>query len=74
MKAAEPIIVLLEKYRQQHGVYPESLSEVGFEETDDVPIYYDKRDNGGAFILWFGKGLGESMAFKSKTGEWVECD
>ncbi len=63
------IAAKIEKFRNEKGKLPESLSEVGIAETESGPIYY-KKESETKYILWFGKELGESMIYDSDTKEW----
>jgi len=58
----EPIQAALESYRQQHGMYPESLSAASIPEHEEI-FYQHEAD--GTYILWFGMQLGESVTFRS---------
>lgn len=69
MRQAEPIQVSLESYRQQHGYYPDSLSQIGLVEREEGPLYYH-RESESSYILWFGTALGESMTFNSTDRKW----
>ena len=68
-KQSEPIQAALETYRQQHGRYPDSLSQAGLEETEEGPLYYDRKSE-TAYILWYGLTLGESRVFHSVDRQW----
>ncbi|HXG84427.1 MAG TPA: hypothetical protein VNI84_10400 [Pyrinomonadaceae bacterium] len=48
---------------------PDSLNEIGIEEKEEGPIYYEKESE-SRYVLWFGKQLGESATFDSDTKEW----
>lgn len=56
-----PIQSALENHRQRHGAYPESLEAAAI--PDPGEIHY-QRDPDGAYTLWFGMGLGESVTFR----------
>lgn len=56
----EPIQAAVESYRQQHGIYPESLSAASIPEPEE--IFYQRQPD-GTYILWFGMELGESVTF-----------
>lgn len=68
-KQSEPIQAALETYRQQHGRYPDSMSQVGFAETEEGPLHYDRKSE-TAYILWYGLTLGESRVFNSMDRQW----
>ena len=59
----------IEDFRIKNGKLPNSLSEVGIEETESGPIYYEKKSE-SRYILWFGKELGESVVYDSDTKQW----
>ena len=67
IRKSEPVQVALESYRQQHGVYPESLSAAKIAEPEQ--IYYRLKPD-GSYILWFGLQLGESITFHSTDHTW----
>jgi len=59
----------IENFRNEKGRLPDSLSEVGIVETESGPIYY-RKESESKYILWFGKGLGESVVYDSETKQW----
>jgi hypothetical protein len=69
MRQAEPIQASLESYRQQHGHYPDSISQIGLVEREEGPLYY-QRESESSYILWFGTTLGESVTFNSTDRRW----
>ena len=62
-------VVKIEKFRNEKGRLPDSLSETGIAETESGPIYY-RKESESKYILWFGKGLGESVVYDSETKQW----
>ena len=67
IQQAEPILASLESYHQQHGRYPESFSEAGIPEPEE--LYYTRMQD-GSYIVWFGTTLGESVSFRSIDHKW----
>ena len=68
-----PIIEKIEHYRNAHGRYPASFSEIGVAQEEGGPFYmFDDRDN--SFRLWFGRGLGESYEYDSRVKTWSDRD
>ncbi len=63
------VVAKIEKFRNEKGRLPNSLSEVGIAETESGPIYYEKK-NESKYILWFGKELGESVVYDSDAKQW----
>jgi hypothetical protein len=63
------IVAKIELFKKENGRLPSSLSELGIKETEEGPIYYEKKDN-SSYILWFGAELGESVTFNSSTNKW----
>ncbi len=57
----ETIQAALESYRQQHGMYPESLTVASIPEHEEI-FYQHEPD--GTYTLWFGMQLGESVTFR----------
>ena len=71
IRQSVPVQQALEKYRQQHGSYPESLSAAKI--SGPEAVYY-QRQSDGSYILWFGLRLGESMTFHSTDQTWGVSD
>lgn len=69
IKKGNEIAAKVEKFRNEKGRLPNSLSEIGVVETESGPIYY-KKENETKYILWFGKELGESEVYDSQTKQW----
>lgn len=63
------IIGKIESFRKDKGKLPDSLTSVGIEEKEEGPIYYEKRGE-AEYVLWFGRELGESVTYDSKSKEW----
>jgi len=59
----------IEKFRKEKDRLPDSLNEIGIEEKEEGPIYYQKKSE-SRYELWFGKQLSESTTFDSDTKEW----
>ncbi len=59
----------IEQFRSENRRLPNSLSEIGFAETETGPVHY-KKVSEQKFILWFGKELGESEVYDSETKQW----
>ena len=69
IKAGNEIIGKIEDFRKEKGRLPVSLSEIGIEEKEEGPIYYDRKSE-TRYILWFGTSLGESVTYDSETKKW----
>jgi hypothetical protein len=63
------IVTKIELFKEENGRLPSSLSELGTKETEEGPIYYEKKGNSN-YILWYGAELGESVTFDSSTNKW----
>ena len=63
------VIAKIESFRKEKGRLPNSLSEIRIEETESGSIYY-RKESESKYILWFGKELGESVAYDSDTKQW----
>jgi hypothetical protein len=60
------IVEKVERFRTVHGQLPSSLSDIGVSENE---LFYTKR-NEGDYIVWYGKRLGESGYYDSRTKTW----
>lgn len=62
-------VAKINKYYLAKGKLPNSLSEVGGMDSEEGPIYYERKDT-SSFILWFGTTVGESITYRSTTKSW----
>ena len=69
MGEGDKIISKIERFREERRRLPESLSEVGIEEKEEGPIYYEKKSD-TKFVLWFGMELGGSVIYDSEARKW----
>lgn len=69
LKVGNEVAVKVERFRNEKGRLPNSLNEIGIEETESGPIFYE-RENDTKYILWFGTELGESKTYDSDTKQW----
>jgi hypothetical protein len=69
IKQGNELIIKIESYKKQHGFLPASLSDIGIQETEEGPLYYDKKDSIN-YIIWFGTSLGESVTYHSDSNKW----
>ena len=69
LKQGNEVIAKVEKFRNESGRLPDSLSEIGIFITESGPIYYKKQSE-TKYIVWFGKELGESATYDSDIKEW----
>jgi hypothetical protein len=69
IKAGKEIADKIESFRNEKGRTPFSLSEVGIAESEEGPIYYQRKGE-TEYILWFGNELGESAVYHSETRKW----
>lgn len=67
----DQLIDKIERYRDEKGVLPNHLADIGVAETADYPLYYQKKDSIN-YIIWFGTSLGESVTFYSDSKQWEE--
>jgi hypothetical protein len=63
------IVTKIESFRRDKGRLPNTLSEIGIEEKEEGPFYYEKKSE-GKYVLWFGTTLGESVTYDSDTRKW----
>ncbi len=69
IKTGNKVVNKIENFRKEKGRTPVSLSEIGIEEKEEGPIYYQRKDE-TRYILWFGKELGESVVYDSEKKKW----
>ena len=70
--AGNAIVSKVEDFRRANRRLPNSLSEVGIEESESGPYYYCKSSDDG-YIVWYGTTLGESDTYDSQTKKWSEA-
>lgn len=58
------------QYQKTNGRLPDSLNEIGIDETMEDPIRYQKQTD-TTFIIFYGGGLGESIVYDPKTKKWA---
>jgi hypothetical protein len=64
------IIEKIEYYVEQNGTPPDSLLEIGIDDSDDdFPFYYQKKGCYN-YILSFGLSIDESKIFYSDSKRW----
>jgi hypothetical protein len=69
--AGNEIIVQIEAFKSEKGRLPENLKELGLPETEQGPIYYDKRKDGMYYtVSYSGASIGESTYYDSEDGVW----
>jgi hypothetical protein len=68
---AELIIEKVEKFKQENGRLPESVAEIGLDDTQMHLSFYQLTSD-STFIVWYGLGVGVSKVYKSKTNKWTE--
>lgn len=64
------LIEKIEDYKQKHGIYPDSFSDMGIEESMGEGPYYEKRDEG--YIVYFSIGFDNSFIYDSNTKKWED--
>lgn len=68
-KHAEMIIEKVENYKQQKGILPENLTEIGIKDNQDRLSFYIKKSK-DEYEVWYGLELGTSKVYNSKTKKW----
>ena len=66
---AERMVEKIELFRAENKRLPESVEELGFEESEQGPVYYRKR-NDEHYEVWYGTSLGESVTYLSDQKAW----
>lgn len=68
LNKGEELIILVEKYKQNTGKLPESVSELGIKETMGEGPYYEKKDT--SYIIYFNIGFDKSLIYDSNNKKW----
>jgi hypothetical protein len=68
-KEGNEVVAKIERFKKDKGRLPLSLSEIGIEEKEEGPIYYQKQDS-SKYVIWFSAELGESVTYDSSTKKW----
>ena len=63
------IIEKVENYKQQKGILPENLTEIGIKDNQDRLSFYIKKSK-DEYEVWYGLELGTSKVYNSKTKKW----
>jgi hypothetical protein len=71
IKKGNDLVNKVELYKKNKGKLPASLSDLGIKETEEGPLYYQKRDSLG-YKIWFGTSLGESETYYSDSKKWED--
>lgn len=69
IKQGDELVLKIEKYKEEKGHLPNSIEDVGLNETMEGPLFYVRMDSVN-FMVYFGTSLGESMIYYSDTKEW----
>jgi hypothetical protein len=69
--AAEEAVNRVELFKKQHDRLPSSLKDIGMQEDESGPAYYQREDD-KRYIVWYGTTLGHSVAYHSETRQWTE--
>lgn len=63
------VIEKIENYRVENGHLPLNLTSIGIKETEQGPIYYEKKTD-STYIVWYGLKIGESRIYNSIDKKW----
>ncbi len=63
------IVKQIEEYKVKNGKLPSSLNEIGIQETEAGPWFYEKRDSIN-YVLFYPLGFDNSKNYYSQTKEW----
>jgi hypothetical protein len=61
----------IEMFKKKNGKLPDQLADLGIKETEQGPIYYEKRDSVN-YTVSFGNSMGESIIYYSDSKKWEE--
>ena len=65
------IVNLIKLYKIENSKLPNSLNDLGIEESEEGPVFYVKLDSLN-YIVYYGTSLGESIIFYSDINSWVD--
>jgi len=65
----DALVEEIELFRADQGRLPANLMELGKEETEEGPLYY-QLEGENEYLVHFGLELGHSMVYRSARGEW----
>jgi 3-deoxy-D-manno-octulosonic-acid transferase len=66
LRAGNEIVARVDAFRAAHGSLPETLEELGMNDSD-LRVYY-RKVSGDEYVVWFGAySVGESVIFNSLT-------
>ena len=71
IKRGNELVAKVEAYKKRTDSLPSSLKELGIMETEEGPLYYQKKDSIN-FIIWFGTSLGRSKIYSSNSKKWED--
>ena len=69
VRQANELIASVNSFQSRYGRLPNSLTDMGLDNSESGPIYYRKTSN-STYIVWFGTMLGESSTYESSTKKW----
>jgi len=68
LRTGKEMVSRIETFRASHGRLPETLKEVGMDNSD-LKVFYRKVGD-DEYSVWFGTTLGESEVYNSRTKKW----
>lgn len=70
-QSAQSLITKIETYKQQHGILPNSETDLEYTEGTSEGPYYKLIDS-TAYIVFFNIGFDESKVYDSKSKKWQD--
>ena len=67
--AGNRLVDEIEAYRRNHGQLPSDLMDIGTSPSERDRFFYG-RCSQTDYMVWFGRTLGESMTYNSKSRDW----
>ncbi len=71
IKQGNEVVEKIEDFRKISGRLPDSLKEIGVYESEQGPIFYEKRGD-SEYAIFFSIGFDEMKAYYSDSKKWED--